>query len=60
MIQTIENMIHQRLEGLEVSNEKWIDMLGPVLKTNIIIQNIQQLDYHQMKQTRKATILKYG
>ena len=30
--QTIKNMIHQRLDGLEVSKEKWVDMLGPVLK----------------------------
>ena len=30
-IQTIKNMIHQRLEGLEVSKEKWIDMLPSVL-----------------------------
>ena len=26
-------MIHTRLEGLDLSKEKWIDMLGPVLKT---------------------------
>ena len=25
-------MIHQRLDGLEVSREKLVDMLGPVLK----------------------------
>ena len=32
MVQTIKNMIHQRLEGLDMDKEKWIDMLGPVLK----------------------------
>ena len=31
-IQTIKNMIHQRLDGLEVSKEKRVDMLGPVLE----------------------------
>ena len=31
-IQTITTMIHQRLHGLEVSKEKWFEMLGPVLK----------------------------
>ena len=31
MVQTIKNMIHQRLEGLEVSKDKWIDMLPSVL-----------------------------
>ena len=31
-IQTIKNMIHQRLDGLEVSKEKWVDMFDPVLK----------------------------
>ena len=31
MVQPIKNMIHQRLEGLEMDKEKWIDMLGPVL-----------------------------
>ena len=32
MVQTIKHMIHTRLEGLEVSKEKWIDMLPSVLK----------------------------
>ena len=51
-------MIHQRLDGLEVS-KKWVDMLGPVLK-NTITQNIQQLDYHQMKQTSTVIIWMCG
>ena len=32
VVQTIKNMIHTRLEGLDMDKEKWIDMLGPVLK----------------------------
>ena len=32
-VQEIKNMIRTRLEGLDLSKEKWIDMLGPVLKT---------------------------
>ena len=32
MVQTIKNMIHTRLDGLEVSKEKWVDMLPSVLK----------------------------
>ena len=31
MVQTTKNMIHTRLEGLEVIQEKWIDMLPSVL-----------------------------
>ena len=31
-IQTLKSMIHSRLESLEISKDKWIDMLGPVLK----------------------------
>ena len=30
-VQEIQNMIHTRLDGLEVSKEKWVDMLEPVL-----------------------------
>ena len=32
MVQTIKNMIHQRLEGLEISKEQWVDILTSVLK----------------------------
>ena len=32
MVQTIKHMIHQRLEGLEISKEKWVDILPSVLK----------------------------
>ena len=32
MVKTIKNMIHTRLEGLEMDKEKWIDMLGSELK----------------------------
>ena len=32
VVQTIKDMIHQRLDGLDMDKEKWIDMLGPVLK----------------------------
>ena len=32
MIQTIKNMIHTRLGGLELNKEKWIDILPAVLK----------------------------
>jgi len=31
-VQEIKNMIHTRLEGLELDKEKWVDILGPVLK----------------------------
>ena len=31
MVQTIKNMIHARLEGLERSKEKWVDILPSVL-----------------------------
>ena len=32
MIQTLKHMIHTRLGSLEISKEKWIDVLAPVLK----------------------------
>ena len=32
MIQTIKNMIHTRLGGLEMSKEKWVDLLPSILK----------------------------
>jgi hypothetical protein len=32
MIQSLKNMIHTRLGGLEISKEKWIDILPAVLK----------------------------
>ena len=32
MVKIIKNMIHTRLEGLEMDKEKWIDMLGSELK----------------------------
>lgn len=32
MVQTLKNMIHTRLEGLDMTEEKWVDMLQPVLK----------------------------
>ena len=32
MVQTIKHMIHARLEGLEQSKEKWMDMFPPALK----------------------------
>ena len=31
MVQTLKNMIHTRLEGLDMTEEKWVDMLKPVL-----------------------------
>ena len=30
MVQTINSMIHQRLEGLEISKETWVDILPSV------------------------------
>ena len=30
-------MIHTRLDGLDLKKEKWIDMLGPVLKSIIVV-----------------------
>ena len=32
MVQTIKNMIHQRLDGLDMDKEKWVDVLPSVLK----------------------------
>ena len=32
MDQTLKNLIHPRLEGLDVTEAKWADMLQPVLK----------------------------
>ena len=31
MVQTIKDMIHQRLEGLEISKDKWVDILPSVV-----------------------------
>ena len=31
-VQTIENIIHRRFEGLETSNYKLVDMIGPAPK----------------------------
>ena len=31
MVQAIKHMIHQRLEGLEISRDKWVDILPFVL-----------------------------
>ena len=32
MVQTLKNMIHTRLDGLDMTEENWVDMLQPVLK----------------------------
>jgi hypothetical protein len=32
MVQTLKQMIHTRLEGLDMTEEKWMDMLKPVMK----------------------------
>ena len=32
MVQTIKNMIHARLDGLEMNKEKWVELLPSVLK----------------------------
>ena len=32
MVQTIKHMIHNRLYGLEISKETWVDILPSVLK----------------------------
>jgi hypothetical protein len=32
MVQTLKNMIHVRLEGLDLSREKWVDLLPATLK----------------------------
>ena len=31
-IQEFKNMVHARLEGLEIDKEKWIDLIQPILK----------------------------
>ena len=33
MVQTLKHMIHTRLEGLELTEEKWVELLQSVLKT---------------------------
>ena len=38
-IQTIKNMIHTRIEGLDLSVEKWVEMLPAILK-NITTRHI--------------------
>ena len=38
-VQTIKNMIHARIEGLDLSVEKWVDMLPAILQ-HIITRNI--------------------
>ena len=57
-VQDIKNMIHTRLEGLDLSKEKWIDMLGPVLKT-IIVVSMELLECHQMMPEQIVTVFKY-
>ena len=32
LIQTFKNMIHTRVDGMELSKEKWTDLLPAVLK----------------------------
>ena len=32
-VQTIKNMIHARIEGLDLPVEKWVEMLPAILKT---------------------------
>ena len=39
MVQTIKNMIHTRLQGLEIDKQEWINLLPSILK-NIITQFI--------------------
>ena len=59
MVQTIKNMIHTRLEGLEVSKEKWIDMLPSVLKEyNSTKHSTTGLPPNEA--THKATIWRCG
>ena len=33
MVQTIKNMIHTRLQGLEIDKQEWINLLPSILKT---------------------------
>ena len=55
MVQTLKNMIHTRLEGLELTKEKWTDMLKPVLNnynktkhstTNMTPHDAKEKDNH--------------
>ena len=39
MVQTIKNMIHTRLQGLEIDKQEWVNLLPSILK-NIITQFI--------------------
>ena len=38
-VQTIKNMIHARIEGLDLPVEKWVEML-PAILTNITVRSI--------------------
>jgi len=51
-VQTIKNMIHARIEGLDLPVEKWVEMLPAILK-NITAPNTPLLVLHQMKPSEK-------
>ena len=58
-VQTIKNMIHARIEGLNLSVEKWVDML-PAISKNITTPNTPLLVLHQMKLSERIINSKYG
>ena len=47
-VQTIKDMIHARIEGLDLSVEKCVEMLPAIFK-NIATPNTPALVLHQMK-----------
>ena len=58
-VQTTKNMIHARIEGLNLSVEKWVEMLPAILK-NITTPNTPLLVLHQMKLSERIINSKYG
>ena len=59
MVQTLKNMIHKRLEGLEINKEKWVDILPAVLKKyNNTPHSTINMAPNEAKD--KKIILKYG
>ena len=42
-VQTIKNMIHARIEGLDLSVEKWVEMLPAILKNTTVRSILLQI-----------------
>ena len=60
MVQTLKQMIHTRLEGLDMTEERWIDMLKPVLKKSITQRSTRPRVEAQMMLRGKTITLTCG